>query len=393
MLIPALIFAGAALLVLSRRAPSVSTGVERGQLYRLHVKTRPAYVETIRAAYGELGQKKLLRDVEQRVEEMGFSGTLLSMQDPTDGTLFTIISRRTVNGAVVQPTSSPVTLVGMEPVEEPHTVDRLYVTTPEALDSGLSPEEIMTVRQALLEDMNPRHLNGIAHTFEPFFPVAASLLRAKADVLDLRKLPSTKSSREADLKLRRVLKNIREISLGLSTQELPASVRIQLLNARGLLESLAQRRKLPTSIIRDELRRLASMFIEHDEKDDISRFPTEMVRIVPLLLREIFKADNGQRVFVIDPRRLNVVIPPSEYDNFISPSAIQLALATSKPRSSGVLKPLKAPERYDSLLNTNGKDWSELKARAQMERANKALERRRWVDWFRRKTLVAARKT
>jgi hypothetical protein len=49
-----------------------------------------------------------------------------------------------------------------------------------ALDAGLSPDEMTAIRNAVTHETIPANLNGFASTFEPMFPVAASVLRAKA---------------------------------------------------------------------------------------------------------------------------------------------------------------------------------------------------------------------
>ncbi len=49
-----------------------------------------------------------------------------------------------------------------------------------ALDAGLSADERTAVQNAVNREKNPANLHGFAATFEPMFPVAASVLRAQA---------------------------------------------------------------------------------------------------------------------------------------------------------------------------------------------------------------------
>jgi len=48
------------------------------------------------------------------------------------------------------------------------------------LDAGLSPSEVEAVTYALSREGQPENLLGFASTMEPAFPLAASLLRARA---------------------------------------------------------------------------------------------------------------------------------------------------------------------------------------------------------------------
>jgi hypothetical protein len=145
---------------------------------------------------------------------------------------------------------------------------------------------------------------------------------------------------------------------------------------------------LPLANAKDEVKRVACFMVEKDADTDVSRFPKEIVYAARLLLVEVL--NQPEKLAVICPQRMNILFPGKPDDGFISPSAIQLALATSKPQSAGVFKAGQAPRLYDSLLGADRKDPDNLRARAQMERANRAIERRRWVDWFRRKTNARA---
>ena len=53
-------------------------------------------------------------------------------------------------------------------------------------DPGLTPAETVAIRRALLTEKNPSHLIGFASCLSPYFPVAASLLYARSQLLELR---------------------------------------------------------------------------------------------------------------------------------------------------------------------------------------------------------------
>jgi len=395
MVVPLLLASAVVLFIAASRRGSSSTanaGAARsGQLYRIQARVPLAYVQAVRSAHGEDGQRALLHDIEQRVEAMGFEDTHLTMQDPTDNELITLITRRTGDERRSPAAktgdergSSPVRIVRIDEVDEPPKVDALYVRNKRALDSGLSPEEVVTVRQALLEDMNPRHLAGIAHTFEPFFPVAGSLLRAKAELLEMRKLPDAKQNPALDAALREGLRAVWRLSQGTTAPSVPTGAEPRLLAARTRLQEVAAQNRIPLEIVHDELRRAACMLAQGE---DIAKFPPELVLYASLALRDLLVLPDGRSIKIVDPKRLNLIVPPDERrDGFVSPSAIQLALATSKPVQSGVFKIAEAPRIYDSLINAPKTDPRNLKARSQMERANRTLERRRWLEWYRRRT-------
>lgn len=65
------------------------------------------------------------------------------------------------------------------------------------LDPGLNPHELAAIRRALLSENNPSHLIGFASCLSPYFPVAASLLYARSQLLELRE-QSTQKDLAAD---------------------------------------------------------------------------------------------------------------------------------------------------------------------------------------------------
>lgn len=355
-------------------------------LCRVRVAVPLEHVERVRSAYAEGGQEALLSDLEERVESVGFDDTLIVMQDPTDSTLFSLLTHRTNEPPKPDPL---LRFASVEEVAPPPIIDEEHVPAREALDPGLSAEEILMVRQVLLEDTNPRHLNGVAHCFEPFFPVAASLLRTKADLLDIRKTPESKSDERLSSFARSKLRELWDRSQLPPSPALPPNDLRVLENAREALAVHAKRTRTPINVLHDEVRRAASTFVEDDpdELPKLRRFPPVIVNAAKLILVtfcDVRTPSWRRTLLVVDPVRLRAVIPPDpKKDGFVSPSAVQLALATSKPVASGVFKPIKAPKLYDDLLDAGGTPRG-MKARAQMERANRLIERRRWVDWWRR---------
>jgi hypothetical protein len=69
----------------------------------------------------------------------------------------------------------------------------------------------------------------------------------------------------------------------------------------------------------------------------------------------------------------------------VSTSALQLAHAARRPELSGVINPDALEERLKSIgTSANDGDAKGKEAQEALIRANKALERRQWVEWYRR---------
>jgi hypothetical protein len=362
-----------------------------GNLHRVKVRVPLPFIDYVRRQGGEAGQQNLLSAVEDHVESVGFDDTLLVMEDPTDATSFSLLTRRTNEPITPDPLLS---FRSVEPVEEPPaSPNQSTIDHPEALDSGLSLDEILMVRQVLLEDMNPRHLNGVAHCFEPFFPIAASLLRTKADLLDVRKTPESKTHKPLDQHVRGRMRALWDRSRSLHKTNISPSEMRSLQASRQAIETLATQTRIPLKVMRDEVRRAVCLMVEEDpdEMPKLARMPkpvVEAARKTLVTLTDLQTPAWRRQLRIVDPCRLNIIVlPDPSKDGFVSPSAVQLALSTSKPAASGVLRPIKSPILYDQLLKAGGSERG-MKARAQMERANRLLERRRWVDWWRRRNAL-----
>ena len=94
-------------------------------------------------------------------------------------------------------------------------------------------------------------------------------------------------------------------------------------------------------------------------------------------------------VWIVDPDKLRAICPPDEKQGFVSPSALQLALALSKPKHAQVVNTPVVFLRNAILQGDRPRDAATsqvdlLKAQVQMDRATRAIERRRWMEWYRR---------
>lgn len=343
-------------------------------LYRLLVRVPLSYVQEVRKQYGENGQKMLLKDIRSRIENMGWNKTLLATQDPTDNSLFTVLGR---------PGSSPTTqdnvirILSTEPVEEPPEKPREKAPI---LDSGMTQEEANTVKQAFLTDQNPRHLCGLAQTLDPWFPISACLLYAKADLIE-----------------RRVHMDEKGCLALLELVYAPVDREVEIAPRRQAFEAYAQASPVPLEILRDEVKR-AAMTLACDPDSSLEKFPKpvgDLARSLPIniasgVVPKICPAtmEAQESLYVIAPRMMRAALPPNpQRDGFISPSALQLALATYKPEWSRVNDKREIGNVFEALSEkprspTEARDLH--KANSQMERAKKAIERQRWIAWYRR---------
>ncbi len=151
--------------------------LRKGQLYRVWV----------RVPSGALTQA----DLQSRVESMGFSDTKLVTPDPTDRGVATLITRWMLDSSEVFDTPE-VKLFQLEAVQEPPAAVKTSgdETSHPALDGGLTGQDIEAIKWALISDDDAKHLGGFASTFEPDFPIAASLLRTKAALANARSMGS-----------------------------------------------------------------------------------------------------------------------------------------------------------------------------------------------------------
>jgi hypothetical protein len=475
-----------------------------GHLYRVNVRAPLAHVEAVRRAHGDLGQQMLLVDVEHRLEALGFAAALAVLQDPTDPRLFSGVARW-----LGEPKGRPgLEVLAIEAVEEPPDPNADgHDAMPGVLDPGLTTDEIATVRRALGSDVNVRQLHGLADSLSPFYPAAASFLRAKASLLELREpanraaifganaeaiaklagdvsraygivadrvrafaapahppagemmasalrscLPAGMRWPEVEAVFRRLslsgsppwarrsrLEGLREAleakgagfghacaarmlagmaprssdgrqleALGwpLIRERTRGSSAIEragdLLKAGGEAQSsrravadvlLARRQAelrefakasrvgsgtIPFDVIADDVRRAAAVVVT----DPTAALASDPVQgFARALVREI-----RDGIWLVAGGEACKPLLEGGREGFVSPTALQLVLASQKPVASGISQAGRLPE---VLARLSSPDRSAdprqlLRAKHQMERAERAIERRRWVEWHRR---------
>lgn len=358
------------------KSPTVS-GLAKGfsPLLRLRVLVPISYVKTIREKYKENGQKVLLQDIQNRIHRLGFSDTLLVTQDPTNNSIFTVLSRRVSNPPAWDPI---IQIQSSEYVEEPpqfvnsNNVSIGAISDIRVLDPGLGQDEVMTIQKALLEDKNPRHLNGLASTLEPWFPVSASMLRAKAFLIESRLWMNPQQT----LDFLKIIQVKRQPS-------------IDAIAKSQIFDDFASKSTVPKAILRDEVKRAICRILDDSrnvEKMRLEGVPEPIVNLAKSIIFSVRSRDHtgGRKIRLVCPDTLRRTMPPDGTEGFVSPSALQLALASQKPAWARVETRDRLPEIFATLDRTKSSSVDLDKARSQMERANRAIERRRWIEWYRR---------
>ena len=413
---------------------------------RTAVRVPIAYVRAVRHAHGENGQKAMLADVKARATRMGLPDVRAVMQDPTNNELIRIVSQRPV-GPIGR--DDVVTPLRADPVEAPPS---FAPPAQGVMDPGLTGDELEAVRTALLHERNPRHLSGFASSLEPYFPITASLLRAKGILLECRARRNSARLREANERaahqvaqrsrqgkaaldyMRQVRTNAsvgqdlsrltesesrgqwkdvarmwpelctnlpeRTYSLARMREVMQGSTQAPEPKTAADLEVQSKTSTVPIDLLRNDVRRAACLMIQHPEyvlqdrrseaapldldHEQLRRFSPVVLDLAKQIVREI-----ALGVWIVGPEKLRSICPPDEKQGFVSPSALQLALALNKPKHAQVVDPPKVFLRNAILQGESPRDIATsrvdlLKAQAQMDRATRAIERRRWVEWYRR---------
>lgn len=378
-------------------------------LLRLTVHVPRAHGDDVRARYGiEDGSKALAADVARRLERIGYPNALAVTVDPTEPTIATALARPR---APVKASDGTITVVGTTLVDEPSSRDGVARSS---FDVGTRADDDELLRRALDGETNPRHLDGIASSFEPCFPVSASLLRAKAMLLELRaehhrreanahnaglRLPFVATVMPtgyalADLTRRHarwaeVETMWRELADSADCPQawrrLPTATPQEAKQAGVDLARFERETGEPHEPLRDRVRTSASRIADQPLQRlyfPVDEPPNDLVG----KLARTCVVDVGLGVRVVCPTRLRLVLPPEPRDGFVSNTALKLANGLMKPRWSGIRNEGRLSSlQSDLTTRRRGEDERvRLRAVAQMRRADSALDRRRWIEWYRR---------
>lgn len=169
------------------RAPSIA--LSPGGLYRITFAIDPALVTALRsgAPQGASPQAYAESELSAALEAAGFRPVLAMVQDASgDGRLWDVVARWEPSPAHPTPRSlSPqIEFLDAAPVLSAGLDASSPIDAPASLDAGMSSGEIDAVRYALAREHDAGNLRAFAGTLAPDFPAAASLLFAKATLID-----------------------------------------------------------------------------------------------------------------------------------------------------------------------------------------------------------------
>lgn len=424
-----------------------------GKLVRLKVQVSPEHLSAIRTVSPE--QPDVYRELARRIEQKGYANTRVVIEDPTDNTLFTIITETD------------------DTLQNPHAWqgsgivlrEQAYVAPPQSLfegstlgmgpDPGLTPDEIGTIRAFLQHEDNPRHLAGFAATLEPDYPVSASLLRAKGmlqetsamrnrihleresaalaqglaarvaakggqgpAILEWMKSPAQcppAALSLAEITQRAVPDGTFAVVNGAwqryATTTPPQWFRLDRMakvagelggkpapdrTTNDVLQTLmayAQRVGLTPAQLQEQLKQAVCLLVQDTAnvlrergteeahkavQDTLKNIHPVVVQAAQHAIREV-----GLGIFAIDPDVWKSICPVTGKEGDVPNSALQLAMGMGKPEMSRVANPDAIGRHLDVIRGSKSPDAQV--ARLQVMKAEKALDRGRWVNWYRQK--------
>jgi hypothetical protein len=327
----------------------------QGKPYRLRLSVDLRYQDVLK---GLLGARDKTRSPEANLAEamkdvalrMGFGPTMLVTHDPTDPSVWHLLTRWSLhsNRTFALPSVTPlsVTLID-EPFlgrqDEEHAGRTKRTAGPDVgLDRGLSDDEVWAITYALATDEDTKHLGGLASTMGSDYPIARDLLKAKSVLAALRAYRSTAPASPA--------------SPAIPGNPTKSDVR----DLNPLIDILQRATAgLGSGVVKAWDRYRTLVVLPKDEK----------------ALGNILKALTAS--FVTRKTRPAPIAP--------SPAALQLAYATRRPQLSLVEDNAQISSRL-TAIGTAAKagDPDGQKAQAKISDANRTLERLQWVGWYKR---------
>lgn len=354
---------------------------------------------------GQLYRVKLRAKRAQDAKALGFWPVVLAYADPTEPELWTILARWTGQPSAGAP---PGMVLSTEAVEDPpKPSERVQVP---GLDADLLHEEVEILKHALAMDDDPKHLGGIASAFEPDFPIAAALLRAKA-VLTLAGKQRTKRCAACGRQARiDVDKDTRSCS-DTCTKRLESGVPEYEVTLQALEKASSGLGLGVTSMWRkftEALEGLGARAVPPPEPpppaSEVVPVPDALRKVLSALTKDVSltaksTADLSKELGVVEglvklakslvlvlPGGIALVKPALKLPRPVTPpSALVLAHASMRPTLSRVVKPKKIGTRLrDIRSEAKAGDPQGVMALEMLQRAEKAIDRRKWVDWHQR---------
>lgn len=339
------------------------------------------------------------QDASRALDAMGFETRSLD-KDPSARGIWVALAnwRGKGNSLPHVPGAKVIRLDPTEPLPDP---SELRVPHSKALDPGLTERELSALRFALLDEINPKHLGGFASTFEPDYPIAASLLRAKEALVARRAIGSVHQAKHREKRNARLAKApdlgahpfegfeaFRE-DIPPFWEEFAGYVSREVSPRAVWLKSHPEGRRDPNLTVRGEASNKVRALVVLLMKDPalLRKSPKEIARAyrVPVEVANhallcVKEMSDDLRVMV--PHYVRLLTPPSRP----SPGALHLASAAIKPTLSSVsdvdagIQVAKA-----TFAMADRGDERAKRAKLALGRASKAIDRERWIRWYDRK--------
>lgn len=338
-------------------------------------------------------------DVSRGLSHMGFEVRSLD-KDPSAVGVFSALGvwRADANHLPAVPGILVLRLDRTEALPPPSEVQ---VVATESLDRGLTAREVEALRHALAEETNPKHLGGFASTFEPDFPIAASLLRAKEALVKRRSIGSVHQAADRKRRAERVSKApelARHPFEGFSPFEkdvppfwkeygdvVSREVAPQAVWLKGRVDDRLPKVLPPQEEVAGKVRALIVLFLR--DPGLLRKTPAEIARayrvseaVANHALMAVTEWSDDLRL--VDPR-YGRLLPPAPRP---SPGALHLASAAIKPTLSPV-SDVDTSIRLakETFRRAEKGDPKAIRAKLTLGRATKAIDRERWIRWYDRK--------
>lgn len=166
-------------------------------------------------------------------------------------------------------------------------------------DPLMTPAEVVAFREALRNEDIPSHLFGFASALAPDHCAAASLLHARATLLEKRHMISPALLAQLLLMLQRHAFESMALSMALSAQTQRA-----LFDHRRQLEALAASYRAPPALLYRKARQTAGEMVV-DDRSSFADVPHAVVAAARALVLPIGP------VRIVDPARVRLALPPT----------------------------------------------------------------------------------
>lgn len=380
---------GGILYALTRKSPSpqpvIGTSglglLSQGESYRIIVRARTR------------------DDASHGLTRAGFDIRSLD-KDPSTVGVFSALGVWTKGANHIDPIPGVVVL-RLDRTEALPSASEVRVPPTQSLDHGLTVRELEALRHALAEETNPKHLGGFASTFEPDFPIAASLLRAKEALIKRRSIGSVHQAADRKRRAERVSKAPElarhpfegfapfkgdvppfweEFGDVVSREVSPHAVWL-----KGRVDDRLPKVLSPREEAAGKVRALIVLFLR--DPGLLRKTPAEIARaykVSEAIANHALMAVNewSDDLRLVDPR-YGRLLPPAPRP---SPGALHLASAAIKPTLSPVSDvDTSIKLARETFRRAERGDPKAVKAKLTLGRATKAIDRERWIRWYDRK--------